>query len=87
MYEYQTTRAGKHPRRFIDGFKGYIHVDGYAGYNDIPNVKIVGCWEHARRYFDESLKAMPDKTTSSSVAATEGLKLIITVPKDLLNLL
>ncbi|WP_414648634.1 IS66 family transposase [Clostridium sp.] len=74
MYEYQTTRAGKHPRRFLDGFKGYVHTDGYAGYNDIPNVKIVGCWAHARRYFDESLKAMPDKSTSSSVAAMEGLK-------------
>ncbi|MBU3183151.1 IS66 family transposase, partial [Clostridium psychrophilum] len=74
MYEYQTTRAGKHPRRFLDGFKGYVHTDGYAGYNDIPNVKIVGCWAHARRYFDESLKAMSDKSTSSSVAAMDGLK-------------
>ena len=49
MYEYQTTRASKHPCKFLTGFKGYIHTDGYAGYNNIPNVKIVGCWAHYPR--------------------------------------
>jgi len=73
MYEYQTTRASKHPCKFLTGFKGYIHVDGYPGYNNIPNTKIVGCWAHARRKFDEALKAMPGKSTISSVAAKEGL--------------
>jgi transposase len=73
MYEYQTTRASKHPCEFLTGFKGYINADGYAGYNNIPNAKIVGCWAHARRKFDEALKAMPAKSTISSVAAEEGL--------------
>jgi transposase len=73
MYEYQTTIASKHPCKFLTGFKGYIHADGYAGYNNIPDVKIVGCWAHARRKFDEALKAMPDKSIISSVAAKEGL--------------
>lgn len=27
LYEYQTTRAGKYPRRFLENFKGYMHVD------------------------------------------------------------
>ena len=73
MYEYQTTRASKHPCKFLTGFKGYINADGYPGYNNIPDVKIVGCWAHARRKFDEALKAMPDKSIISSVAAKEGL--------------
>lgn len=73
MYEYQTTRANKHPCKFLTGFKGYMHTDGYAGYNNIPNVKIVGCWAHARRKFDEALKAMPDKSINSSVVTKEGL--------------
>ncbi|OWZ82619.1 hypothetical protein CDO51_13190, partial [Natranaerobius trueperi] len=38
LYDYQTTRASKHPIKFLKGFKGYLHVDGYPGYNDIPNV-------------------------------------------------
>ena len=27
--------------------------------NDLPKVKLVGCWAHARRKFDEALTAMP----------------------------
>lgn len=44
LYEYQETRGGQHPREFLSGFKGYLHVDGYAGYNGILNVILVGCW-------------------------------------------
>lgn len=74
LYDYQTTRASKHPRRFLSGFKGYLHVDGYAGYNELPDVTLVGCWAHARRKFDEALKALPDSKRSSAVAAKEGLE-------------
>lgn len=49
LYDYQTTRAGKHPRQFLSGFKGYVHVDGYAGYNGLPGVTLVGCWSHYPR--------------------------------------
>jgi hypothetical protein len=74
LYDYQTTRAGKHPRRFLAGFKGYLHVDGYAGYNELPDVTLVGCWAHARRKFDEALKALPEDKRNAAVAAREGLE-------------
>lgn len=45
------TKAKKHPKKFLAGFKGYLHVDGYSGYNDLPNVTLVSCLAHA----DESL--------------------------------
>lgn len=73
LYEYQTTRASKHPQNFLRNFKGYVHTDGYAGYNDIPNAKIVGCWAHARRKFDEALKAMPAEGSTLAAPAMEGL--------------
>jgi transposase len=73
LYEYQTTRASKHPQKFLRNFKGYVHSDGYAGYNDIPNVKTVGCWAHARRKFDEALKAMPEGADTLATPAMEGL--------------
>lgn len=73
LYEYQTTRASKHPCQFLSGFKGYLQVDGYAGYNGLPDVTLVGCWAHARRKFDEALKVLPDDKRSTSVTAKEGL--------------
>lgn len=56
LYDYQQTRASKHPHRFLADYQGYLHVDGYAGYNGLSNVTLVGCWAHARRKFTEALK-------------------------------
>ena len=58
-YEYQPTRDGEHARRFLNGFAGHLHADGYAGYNDMPNVTLVGCWAHARRKFTDAAKVLP----------------------------
>ena len=74
LYEYQPTRGGQHPKKFLTGFKGYLQVDGYAGYNGLPEVILVGCWAHARRKFDEALKALPDSKRSAAVTAKEGLE-------------
>lgn len=74
LFDYQTTRASKHPARFLKEFKGYLHVDGYAGYDGIPNTRLVGCWAHARRKFDEALKALPATEKANPTAAQEGLE-------------
>lgn len=55
LYEYQSSRKQEHPRDFLDGFEGYLQTDGYSGYNAVKNVVHVGCWAHARRYFDEAV--------------------------------
>ena len=73
FFEYQPSRAGDNPRRFLEGFKGYLHVDGYAGYHDIPNTTLCGCWAHFRRKFDEALKGLPSKHRSSGSKAKEAL--------------
>lgn len=73
LYDYQQTRASKHPQRFLDGFQGYLHVDGYAGYNNIPDVRLVGCWAHSRRKFTEALRALPETASTSTVKTKEGL--------------
>lgn len=73
LYEYQQTRAGEHPRNFLKGFKGYLHADGYAGYHDIPDVILCGCWAHLRRKFTEALKGLPPKKRSSGSRAQEAL--------------
>ena len=74
IYDYQPTRAGEHPRKFLSDFRGYLHVDGYAGYRKVPGVILVGCWAHARRKFDEALKALPEEKRTGAVTAREGFQ-------------
>ena len=60
LYEYQPTRSGLHPKRFLEGFKGYLHTDGYEVYHNLSlYIKVVGCLAHVRRKFDESVKSAP----------------------------
>lgn len=74
IYDYQKTRGGEHPRNFLSGFKGYLHVDGYPGYHKVAGVTLVGCWAHARRKYDEALKAAPPESRGQSeTVAGQGL--------------
>jgi hypothetical protein len=73
LYDYQTTRASKHPDSFLSGFEGYLQTDGYSGYGKLTGVTLVGCWAHARRKFTESLKVLPAAQKDKPVAASLGL--------------
>ena len=55
LYEYQPGRNGDFPKAFLAGFSGYLHCDGYSGYNKVENVTLVNCLAHARRYFFEAI--------------------------------
>lgn len=77
LYDYQTTRASKHPVRFLEGFSGTLQVDGYSGYNQLqPKVRLAGCWAHARRKFTEVLDALPKGADKTGSLAAEALKMI-----------
>lgn len=67
LYNYQTTRASKHPNQFLNRFNGYLHTDGYIGYQNIDNVTLVGCWAHARRYFNDALSVRTKETRTTSL--------------------
>jgi len=73
LYDYQTTRARKHPQRFLQDFKGYLQTDGYSAYDKLENISVVGCFAHVRRYFTDALKAVPDKSSITHLSATKGL--------------
>ena len=76
LYEYQPDRRKERPRVFLDGFSGYLHTDGYAGYHALPgNIRIVGCFAHARRKFDDALKLLPEKERANCLAQ-RGLQYI-----------
>ncbi|QGG48326.1 IS66 family transposase [Heliorestis convoluta] len=74
LFDYQETRAGEHPKKFLSDFRGFLHVDGYSGYHLVENVRLCGCWAHARRKFNEALKALPNQKSSKPVVAQQGLE-------------
>ena len=85
LYDYAPSRGGEVPKRLLEGFRGYLQVDGYKGYNDVCEANglvRVGCFAHARRKFDEALKAQGkgkktgQKRSAKVTKAQQGLDLI-----------
>lgn len=80
LYEYQPGRSAGYPVKFLKGFKGYIHVDGYEAYSKLlkgpdgedTGVRLVGCWAHARRKWDEAIKSLPKGADPSLLAVRKG---------------
>lgn len=72
LYEYQRTRNASHPREFLKDFSGICVTDGYQVYHTVEeereDLKIAGCWSHARRRFDEAVKALPKAAQKGSRA-------------------
>lgn len=66
LYDYQASRSGACAKQFLSGYSGYLQVDGYAGYEQLPGVKLVGCWAHARRKFIEAQQAQPQGKTGKA---------------------
>lgn len=55
LYDYQPSRNGDHAAACLKDFKGYVHSDGYSGYNKLKDITRVGCWAHLRRKFVEAI--------------------------------
>ena len=84
LYEYQKTRKADHPREFLKDFSGVCVTDGYQVYHTLEgerqDLTIAGCWAHARRRYDEALKALPKDKRKDCLANT-ALKMIRAIYK------
>ena len=57
LFDYTASRAQEVPLRLLDGYRGYLMTDDYAGYNAVAardGIERLGCWAHARRKFVEA---------------------------------
>ncbi len=64
LYDYSPSRAGQVPIELLEGFKGYLQVDGYDGYSQVckkNNLVRLGCMDHARRKFKEAFSTSGGK--------------------------
>lgn len=49
---------------------GWLHADGYQGYHKLlETIRVVGCWAHAQRKFDEAIQVPPKGERKGSLAA------------------
>ena len=72
LYDYHKTRNSSHPREFLKDYSGICVTDGYQVYHTIEkereDLRIAGCWAHARRRFDEAVKALPKASQKGTLA-------------------
>ena len=60
VYDFCAGRGGKYPHAFLKGWTGTLMVDGYSGYDATLSLDerfTAHCLAHARRKFDELVKA------------------------------
>ena len=55
FFYYSRSRSGENAQKLLEGYKGCLITDAYAGYDKVPDVKRALCWSHARRYLIDSI--------------------------------
>lgn len=75
VYEYQKTRHSDHPKEYYKDFKGILSTDGLQQYHkisrELDGVTNANCFAHARRDFENAIKAIGKgnpETVKSSIA-------------------
>jgi transposase len=79
-YLYSPDRKGEHARALLEGCQGFLHADGYAGFNGLyeadpvsgnaARLAEVACWAHSRR------KLFDVHANTGSAIAKEALERI-----------
>jgi len=82
-YVYAPDRKAERPIGHLEGFKGVLQVDGYAGYRKLAeggDVRLAFCWSHVRRGFYELATPGPSPIASE---ALEHIAALYAVEKDI----
>ena len=61
LFDYDPSRGEHVPKTLLAGYKGYLQTDAYVGYlavDEDPDITLLGCFAHARRYFADVVKAL-----------------------------
>ena len=80
-FKHECGRSSDYPLKFLKGFEGYLHTDGYTGYDKTVREcrgKIIRCecLVHARRHFADILKLAKDKQNNETLLAAKAVELL-----------
>jgi len=79
LFDYDPSRGSAVPLRLLEGFSGYVQCDGLASYNAVSaseQVTRVGCFDHARRKFNDAVKVQRKGKKVKASMADIGLSKI-----------
>ena len=69
-FAYSQDRKGEHPRQHLDGFRGALQADAYAGFHHLYGdgaIYEVACWAHSRRKFHDIHVVHASPTTTEAL--------------------
>lgn len=85
LYEYDNgSRAGYVIDKYLEGYQGILVTDGYQSYHTLQkkrggDIKVAGCWAHARRKFADIIKAKEKALTPGQKIADEAIRRIAAI--------
>ena len=72
LFDYDPSRGAEVPARLLEGFDGVLQCDGLKSYDKIwhkQGLTQLGCFDHARRKFNDAIKAQPKKKNKGASVA------------------
>lgn len=76
FYRFSPDRRGARPAEHLKGYKGFMHADGYSGFNELfetGRVREVACMAHIRRKFVEVHQANGSEIAAETIRRIAAL--------------
>lgn len=75
-YRFTVDRKGEHPVEHLSGYQGWMHADGYAGFNALYRsgaIEEVACMAHIRRKFIDLFQSQASGIAEEAIRRIAGL--------------
>jgi transposase len=85
-YRFSSDRKGEHPKDHLSGYTGWMHADGYAGFEDLyrsGDIREVACMAHVRRKFVDVHKAQGSAIADEAIRRIAELYAVEKVARGL----
>ena len=85
-YRFSSDRKGEHPKDHLTGYRGWMHADGYAGFEELyrsGDIREVACMAHVRRKFVDVHKAQGSAIADEAIRRIADLYAVEKVARGL----
>ena len=85
-FAYSDNRRAENPAEHLNGYKGWVQCDAYAGYNgsfEQNDISPAFCWAHARRKFFDLSKQFKGNGDNMAQQAVERIALLYAIEQEI----